>query len=321
LPTSAPSPSLVPGGVGAGCWAPVRPIAAMEFPFDLLALVGAPQGHDGPCVGYVDERALSSSSRGTLATVLEEMGHASAVAQGLRKPVTFGSNLGDQRVYLLVDGHVALGLLKVGRKRLFVAAAPARSGFADVQDAFTEIEPVCALDFYVHERCQRNGLGKQLFEAMLLRERVVPAELGYDRPSPKLMGFLKSHYGLHKHQPQSNNFVVFENYFNRSMEADRHDDRSIRPSDQHFERRTPVAAAGGGSTRCCDTPTGRSSGCVRQNPSPICSGIGSRAVSGGVEECFGRRGAGPVRDLFGESSPFGASPVAHHHRHNLGAVR
>ena len=30
-----------------------------------------------------------------------------------------------------------------------------------------EVEPLCVLDFYVHESRQRTGCGKKLFEAML----------------------------------------------------------------------------------------------------------------------------------------------------------
>lgn len=30
-----------------------------------------------------------------------------------------------------------------------------------------EVEPLCVLDFYVHESRQRTGCGKNLFEAML----------------------------------------------------------------------------------------------------------------------------------------------------------
>jgi len=145
----------------------------------------------------------------------------SAAAQGLRKPVTFGSpyGLNDQRVYLLVEGRRALGFLKVGIKRLFVASALG-DGFADVKDAFREIAPLCALDFYVHERCQRSGHGRRLFDTMLAREQIAPARLGYDRPSPKLMAFLKKHYGLSKYMPQSNNFVVFDAYFDPSAQED-----------------------------------------------------------------------------------------------------
>mmetsp|Transcript_10425 Transcript_10425/g.38733 ORF Transcript_10425/g.38733 Transcript_10425/m.38733 type:complete len:518 (-) Transcript_10425:376-1929(-) len=37
--------------------------------------------------------------------------------------------------------------------------------------------------------------------------------LAYDRPSPKLLGFLKKHYSLEKFTPQANNYVVFGEYF------------------------------------------------------------------------------------------------------------
>merc|ERR1719188_1035940 len=101
-----------------------------------------------------------------------------------------------------------MGFLKVGPKRLFVAAPPGHQrAFADVQGAFREIEPLCALDFYIHERCQRSGYGRRLFDAMLAREQIVPAKLGYDRPSPKYLSFLAKHYQLTKYKPQSNNFV------------------------------------------------------------------------------------------------------------------
>lgn len=40
-----------------------------------------------------------------------------------------------------------------------------------------------------------------------------PAQLAYDRPSPKLMAFCKRHYGLVDFTPQSNNFVVFDRFW------------------------------------------------------------------------------------------------------------
>lgn len=182
----------------------------------------------GPYVSVVDDAALQADLSGALSTLLEELGKSSASAQGLRRPVTSGSCLGDQRVYLLMDGPKALGFLKVGRKRLFVEAVKP-SDFADVKNAFQEIEPLCALDFYVHERYQRAGFGRQLFDAMMRRERLSAQELGYDRPSPKLLCFLKKHYSLSKYKPQNNNFVVYEDFWTRpgSVWADRSQDRRI----------------------------------------------------------------------------------------------
>jgi alpha-tubulin N-acetyltransferase 1 len=48
---------------------------------------------------------------------------------------------------------------------------------------------------------------------MLKFENVQPSNLAYDRPSPKLMGFLKKYYSLMNFTPQNNNFVVFNEYF------------------------------------------------------------------------------------------------------------
>ena len=48
---------------------------------------------------------------------------------------------------------------------------------------------------------------------MLLREKIEPRKLGYDRPSPKFLNFLDKYYGLNDFIPQNNNFVVFKDYF------------------------------------------------------------------------------------------------------------
>ena len=37
----------------------------------------------------------------------------------------------------------------------------------DDKDKTHELSPLCVLDFYVHESCQRTGRGKALFEHML----------------------------------------------------------------------------------------------------------------------------------------------------------
>jgi len=63
------------------------------------------------------------------------------------------------------------------------------------------IKPLCVLDFYVHESVQRLGIGKELFEKMIAKEGKQPLELGYDRPSPKLLGFLKKYYNLQRYTP------------------------------------------------------------------------------------------------------------------------
>eukprot|EP00929_Paragymnodinium_shiwhaense_P075713 TRINITY_DN38744_c0_g1_i1.p1 TRINITY_DN38744_c0_g1~~TRINITY_DN38744_c0_g1_i1.p1 ORF type:complete len:516 (-),score=119.82 TRINITY_DN38744_c0_g1_i1:201-1748(-) len=193
----------------------------MEASVDLAACLGAPPGHVGIWVGCLQESHLRSRYGREWCAVLDAMGKASATAQSLKKPITHGTPyLGDQRIYIVVEGNFALGFLKVGKKTLFVAP-PTHQGSAsrrcDVKDDnFVEISPVCALDFYVTETRQRGGLGRKLFDAMLKGEGVVPAQMAYDRPSPKLIGFLGKHFGLVKYQPQNNNYVVFDDYFERA---------------------------------------------------------------------------------------------------------
>ena len=63
------------------------------------------------------------------------------------------------------------------------------------------------------EKMQRGGHGKQLFDCMLRHEQVRPAKLAYDRPSPKLKGFLAKYFNLVNYVQQNNNYVVFDDYF------------------------------------------------------------------------------------------------------------
>ncbi len=44
-------------------------------------------------------------------------------------------------------------------------------------------------------------------------ERVEPRQLGYDRPSSKMLPFLRKHFGLESFVIQPNRFVIFDEYF------------------------------------------------------------------------------------------------------------
>lgn len=46
-------------------------------------------------------------------------------------------------------------------------------------------------------------------------ERIEPSQIAYDRPSPKLIGFLRKHYNLTNYVPQNNNFVIFNQFFDK----------------------------------------------------------------------------------------------------------
>ncbi|XP_042303281.1 alpha-tubulin N-acetyltransferase 1 isoform X2 [Sceloporus undulatus] len=192
----------------------------MEFPFDVDVLLGER-------ITTVDQQLQPSGRRGAgfttthrvdlqhqLMTIIDEMGKASAKAQNLPIPITSASRMQTNRhvLYILKDSEAKttgkgaiIGFLKVGYKKLFVL---------DRNGAHNEVEPLCVLDFYIHESLQRHGYGKELFEYMLQRERVEPHQLAIDRPSEKLLSFLRKHYCLSDTIPQVNNFVVFQGFFN-----------------------------------------------------------------------------------------------------------
>ncbi|XP_036371705.1 alpha-tubulin N-acetyltransferase 1 [Megalops cyprinoides] len=184
----------------------------MEFPFDVNALF--------PERITVLDHNLTAGRKALgrqdpqrqIATVIDELGKASAKAQQLAAPITTAVKLQTNRhhLYLLKEGEsnggkgVAVGFLKVGYKKLFLL---------DQQGAHVETEPLCVLDFFVTENLQRHGYGLELFSFMLQHKRVEPVRMAYDRPSPKFLSFLGKHYGLKDCVPQVNNFVVFDGFF------------------------------------------------------------------------------------------------------------
>ncbi|XP_064236695.1 alpha-tubulin N-acetyltransferase 1 isoform X5 [Aotus nancymaae] len=190
----------------------------MEFPFDVDALF--PER-----ITVLDQHLRPPARRpGTttparvdlqqqIMTIIDELGKASAKAQNLSAPITSASRMQSNRhvVYILKDGSARpagkgaiIGFIKVGYKKLFVL---------DDREAHNEVEPLCILDFYIHESVQRHGHGRELFQYMLQKERVEPHQLAIDRPSPKLLKFLNKHYNLETTVPQVNNFVIFEGFF------------------------------------------------------------------------------------------------------------
>lgn len=87
---------------------------------------------------------------------------------------------------LKISGCVT-GLLKIGTKNLYVF---------DENGETKQVPAQCVLDFYIHESRQRAGLGREMFELMLQRENVEARKLAIDRPSDKLIAFLRKHYGM-----------------------------------------------------------------------------------------------------------------------------
>ena len=167
-----------------------------------------------------------------LRQLIDALGEASARAQRLPSVITTYEKLytsGNQRLYLVARDGLGLGLLKMGVKKLFVRTDTGRT---------VEMDPLCCLDFYVHESQQRRGMGKRMFEFMLREEGVEPRKLAYDRPSPKLIGFMSKHYRLSSFVSQPNHYVVFDQYFDDRPASSRAD-RSVssRPLSSTKRRR------------------------------------------------------------------------------------
>mmetsp|Transcript_37574 Transcript_37574/g.93408 ORF Transcript_37574/g.93408 Transcript_37574/m.93408 type:complete len:214 (+) Transcript_37574:18-659(+) len=166
--------------------------------------------------------------------VIDEMGRRSAAAQGLKGPngqvvpvtASYKLSTSSERLYLLALGQSprqVVGIIKMGRKNLF--HYDARGTIHQLQSHLS------VLDFYVHEAYQRQGVGLALFHAMLEHEETTPEMLAYDRPSPKLIGFLRKHYHLSDFVPQQNNFVIFNRFFEKraAPKQSAYDSISSRP--------------------------------------------------------------------------------------------
>lgn len=209
----------------------VRRLVEMEFKFNVNKLLPRkinkvthnllPEDFKG------DRRELNECQR-LLSRILDDMGEASARAQGLNKPITSALKLRDtdHTIYLLVDNEAnkglgsVVGLLKTGSKNLFL--------FDETGEHY-QLQARCILDFYVHESRQRMGLGNILYQHMLSEENIRPVKLAIDRPSEKFLAFLRKYYGLLKIIPQNNKFVVFEGFFDDESRDVRSNRYSLPP--------------------------------------------------------------------------------------------
>ncbi|VDO30709.1 unnamed protein product [Haemonchus placei] len=97
---------------------------------------------------------------------IDTLGHLSTEAQGLKRILTTYEKVlsqpEEQFIYLMWHRHpikpIVIGMLKVGNKHLYLLDG--------TQQRYEE-EPLCILDFYIHDSVQRRGNGHQLFDYML----------------------------------------------------------------------------------------------------------------------------------------------------------
>ncbi|XP_009292483.1 alpha-tubulin N-acetyltransferase 1 isoform X1 [Danio rerio] len=289
----------------------------MDFPYDLNALF--PER-----ISVLDSN-LSAGRKAhgrpdplpQVTTVIDELGKASSKAQQLPAPITSAAKLQANRhhLYLLKDGEqnggrgVIVGFLKVGYKKLFLL---------DQRGAHLETEPLCVLDFYVTETLQRHGYGSELFDFMLKHKQVEPAQMAYDRPSPKFLSFLEKRYDLRNSVPQVNNFVVFAGFFQS---------RSGTPpsplTDQGMygffgptEKSSPKKARGRDQTLFANGKRSGSGG-AEGSPLAICSPRGSPPLSPSTSvissipfsQCGILPQPGPASPRRGHGPPAGSDPL------------
>lgn len=138
--------------------------------------------------------------------VLDEAGIASAKAQGLASPITSFSRFAysNHKLFIKFEKNRMIGYIKIGVKNLI---------YNDRAAKLKELQPMCVLDFYVEESMQRHGWGRRIYDYMLAHEGLEPHKLAIDRPSSKFIGFMKKHFGLSSYRSQTNNFVIFDEFF------------------------------------------------------------------------------------------------------------
>ena len=138
--------------------------------------------------------------------ILDKMGKLSANAQNLESPITTTSRFfpSNHRLFIKADKNRVFGYIKVGPKKLFLR---------DRLFNYHERRTLSVLDFYVYDSVQRQGIGKQLFDYMLNYEKIDPYMLAFDRPTLRLLSFLKKNYGLDNYLTQENSFIIFDKFF------------------------------------------------------------------------------------------------------------
>ena len=203
----------------------------MEFDFNIEETIGNVT-QDGIVYLSGQKQNYNSKDFKNICTLLNTIGEFSAKvilkiykkflttyiqAQSLPVPITSASKFfgTDHHIFLMCNKNKFIGFIKVGYKHLFIY---------DESGTPNEINPLCVLDFYTFEKCQRQGNGIKIYNEMIQRENVEPRKLGYDRPSIKFLNFLNKYFGLNDYIPQNNNYVVFKDYFiDEPPKRDRYD--------------------------------------------------------------------------------------------------
>uniref|UniRef100_A0A0K8UJK7 Alpha-tubulin N-acetyltransferase 1 n=1 Tax=Bactrocera latifrons TaxID=174628 RepID=A0A0K8UJK7_BACLA len=137
-------------------------------------------------------QALEATAK--MSAIIDHLGQLSAIAQKLNIPITTAQKLrksDNQIVYLMADfaefnsgrGDEVVGLLKIGMKDLYLFDELGQSRKVD--------NAPCILDFYVHDKRQRSGLGKKTFPNYVKRGEVGAGQVFGGSSVGEAFGILK----------------------------------------------------------------------------------------------------------------------------------
>jgi len=172
----------------------------MEFPFSVARLFNL-ESEGVVALTARSYAAMGARERERVDNVINAMGRGSMLAQRIPQQITTPHHVSavGHVLFLAVSGNRCLGILKGGEKHLFML---------DSANQTQEMDALCCLDFYTHESMQRRGVGITLFRAMEQHYGIRAEGWAFDKPSPKLLGFLRKHYGISGMRPQTNNFLM-----------------------------------------------------------------------------------------------------------------
>jgi len=138
---------------------------------------------------------------------LERLARLSAESQNLKHPITAWEKIRESsdRIYLLLENELVTGYIRLGQRTLYLSPDPVS----------VELQPFsvfCVLDFFIQNQCRGNG--NFLMQQILTSSpNLSPAKLAFDRPSAKLVPFLRKHFGLLDLVEQPNKFVISRQFF------------------------------------------------------------------------------------------------------------
>ena len=196
----------------------------MQFNFDCEEALDCDQNGISVLEGSCQNRIIPGY-RLYVKEILDRMGQLSAKAQNLQSIITSTSRFfpSSHRLFIKADKNKVYGYLKIGPKKLFLR---------DRLFNYHERRTLSVLDFYVYDSVQRKGIGRELFDYMLKYEKREPGRLAYDRPTLRLLSFLKKNYGLENYITQNNSFIIFDDFFspipNNDTEFDNETHRVIQ---------------------------------------------------------------------------------------------